>query len=92
MTEQQNKRHLTSPCIKCAYGLTPETCKEYHGDEIILGDGDRIETGLPLQGGGLIRGGRPQTVLWIDSSGIPWYRAKWGKVDKQALCYWPVKS
>jgi hypothetical protein len=83
-------RELPSPCISCVFGHNRDTCKEYHSEKIDLSPGDKIETGLPLQGGGFIRGGPPQTVLWIDSSGSPWYRAKWGKVEKEAHCYWKV--
>lgn len=73
-----------NPCETCPYiGIT---CPEKHTRKFEVRVGDKIEIGTPIQGGGFFWGST-QTILWIDSSGTPWYRAKWGKVDKVAYCF-----
>lgn len=78
------KTIIQNPCSICPYiGIN---CPEKHTKKFQITVGDKIETGIPLQGEGFLWGSI-QTILWIDSDNVPWYRAKWGKVDKPAYCY-----
>ncbi len=54
--------------------------------------GDKIEAGVMIQDGS-IYWGYIQTVIWVSSDGRPYYRAKWGKVEKTPdLWRFPNKS
>ena len=75
---------LINPCSHCPYFTIP--CPESHTKKYKIRRGDKIQTGLPLQGGEHLWGYN-QTILWIGSDGTPYYRAKWGKIEKPAYCF-----
>ena len=83
--------------LRAATLIKPENGREYRGDPKLYRlprTGDKIETGVLIEGdSGPSWYGGIETVVYVDSEGIPKTRPKWAKVNKIPMVWrWPLEE